>query len=94
TLRVRASGLSVSLTEVSLRFVDSLGVTAPQITLPAPVLTRQFGSLLVQAQSARTFTIDFRFGCGTGRIGTIVVDVKAKDKKGRSHSGEVRLSVR
>lgn len=85
---------SVFLTEVGLRFVDSSGVSAPQITLPAPVLTAQFGSALVEARSRRTFPFDFRFGCGTGRFGTIVVDVKTKDKNGRGRSDKITLSVR
>jgi hypothetical protein len=94
-LRIQADGFSsLLLTEVGLRFVDSSGLAAPQITLPAPVLSRQFGTLLVDARSGRTFPFDFRFGCGTGRFGTIVVDVETKDKDGRGRSDKIRLSVR
>lgn len=91
TLRAHAD-VALQLTEVRLQFFDSLGIAAPPVTLPAPVLTRQFGTALVQARSSRLFPIDFAFGCGTGRRGTIVVLVRFRD--GRDKDGQEELRVR
>jgi hypothetical protein len=94
-LNVQATGnLGVSLTQVHMTFTDSAGITAPTITLPAPVLTQQFGSALVEARSQRTFPFTFPFGCGTRRTGTLVVIVVISDEKGRETTTEVRAGVR
>jgi hypothetical protein len=94
-LIIQAAGdVTVSLTEVRMQFTDNFGVTAPQVTLPAPVLTRQFGTALVLARSERTFPLDFSFGCGTGRIGTIVIQVRGRHGNGKDARAEMRLEVR
>lgn len=93
-LTVFADEVSFLLTEVRMQFFDTFGITAPQITLPAPVLTREFGTALVLARSARTFPLDFRFGCGTHRIGTLVVLVRGRHGDGRDDSTEIRVGVR
>ncbi len=85
--------VTLQLTEVRLQFFDSLGISAPPVTLPAPVLTRQFGTALVHARSSRLFPLDFGFGCGTGRRGTIVVLVRYRDGHGRDGSEELRVRV-
>jgi hypothetical protein len=75
-LSIRVTGdVGVTLREVRMQFTDQTGITAPQVTLPAPVLTQQFGTTLVQGRSERTFPLAFRFGCGTARAGTIVMFV-------------------
>lgn len=94
-LTVHARGnFSLNVREVEMRFVDASGITPPPITLPAPVLTRQFGTALVQARSARTFPLDFRFGCHTSRTGTIIIVVHVRDEHGRDDSTEIRVGVR
>lgn len=94
-LIIQAEGnLSVTLTEVRIHFIDTHGLSAPPITLPAPTLTRQFGSALVDARSTRTFPLDFSFGCGTGRTGTIIIHVQARDGNGKGQSAEMHLDVR
>ena len=82
------------LTTVRLQFFDLARNAAPAVTLSAPVLTRQFGTALVQARSAHTFPIDFGFGCGTGRTGTVVIQIWARDGHGRDRTMELRASVR
>jgi hypothetical protein len=82
------------LTEVRMQFFDTTGLQAPQVTLPAPQLTRQFGTALIAARSLRTFPLDFRFGCGTRRTGTLIVFVQARDGHGRDDSAEIRVAVR
>jgi hypothetical protein len=84
----------VSLTEVRMRFVDTSGVQMPQVTLPAPVLTTQFGSTLVAARRTRSFPFSFRFGCDTARAGTLVVIVGTQDERGRLMSTELSATVR
>ena len=82
------------LTSVRLQFFDLARNAAPAVTLSAPVLTRQFGTALVQARSTRVFPIDFGFGCGTGRTGTIVIQIWARDGHGRDRTMELRAPVR
>lgn len=84
----------LQLSSVRLQFFDHAGLAAPAVTLTAPVLTREFGSALVQARSARTFPIDYGFGCATGRTGTIVIEVWARDGHGRDRSMNLRAVVR
>jgi hypothetical protein len=93
-LTIRAHGdLALTLEEVRMRFVDAGGIAGPQVTLPAPALTVQFGTALVKARSARTFPFDFRFGCGTRRAGTIVVVVGVRNERGRVETADLRVSV-
>lgn len=92
-LNVHADDVDVRLREIRLQFFDTGGLAAPQVTLPAPVMTTQFGTALVQARSARSFALDFSFGCGTGRRGTIVVVVHTQDARGRDHSSRLQVQV-
>ena len=94
-LTVLAEGeVSFLLTEVRMRFVDTFGITAPQVTLAAPALTRQFGTALVHARSERIFPLDFSFGCSTDRTGTLTVLVRGRHGDGRDVSTEIRVGVR
>jgi hypothetical protein len=95
SLNVEASGeLAFSLQQVQMTFTDTTGLTAPQVTLAAPVLTRQFGSTLVEARSQRTFPFTFPFGCNTRRTGTLVIVVVVRDLQGRETTVESRVPVR
>lgn len=94
-VNVQAVGnVDVSLTQVRMTFTDSVGLSAPAITLPAPQLTQQFGSTLVQARSQRAFPFSFPFGCGTRRTGTLVLVVVVTDENGREETVETRAAVR
>jgi hypothetical protein len=94
-LNVQGDGdLGLSVTQVRMTFTDSLGRTAPTVTLPAPVPTLQFGSALIAARSQRAFPLTFPFGCGTGRTGTLVVVVVFIDEQGRERTAEARVAVR
>jgi len=86
--------VTLFLDEVRMQFVDAGGVAAPQVTLPAPQLTTQFGTALVQARSSLMFPLDLAFGCGTGRTGTIVIVVHGRDGRGVERSTNVRVAVR
>ena len=92
TVGAHAAG-DVALDAVRLRFADVVGVTMPQVTLPQPSLTTQFGSTIVSARSSRTFPFLFRFGCGTARTGTLIIIVDAR-VGGRMTSTELRATVR
>jgi hypothetical protein len=94
-LIVQSDGdLGLFVTQVRMTFTDSLGVTAPTVTLPAPVPTQQFGSALVAARADRAFSLTFPFGCGTRRTGTLVVVVVTSDEQGREQTAEARVAVR
>jgi hypothetical protein len=86
--------LPVSLQQVQMTFTDNLGLSAPSVTLPAPVLTRQFGSTLIEARSQRTFPLNFPFGCGTSRTGTLVIVVVASDGNGQDFTTGTSVAVR
>jgi hypothetical protein len=84
----------LSIRQVRMTFTDSAGVTAPQVTLPAPVMTQQFGSALIDARSQRTFPLTFPFGCGTRRTGTLVIVVVIGDEQQQETTAAVRVPVR
>jgi hypothetical protein len=85
------SDADVALDAVRLRFADVVTV-APQVTLPQPSLSTQFGSTVVSARSSRTFPFLFRFGCGTGRTGTLIIIVDAR-VRGQITSTELRAQI-
>jgi hypothetical protein len=76
-----------------LLFTDTAGITAPPITLPAPVLTEQFGSTLIAARSARSFPFNFPLGCFTRRAGTLIIVIVTVDDRGREDVNELRVPV-
>lgn len=86
--------VTLFLNEVRLRFTDRGGLAGPQVTLPAPMLTSQFGTALIEARSSRRFPLDFSFGCSTDRTGTLTVNVRARDGRGRDRSAEIQVAVR
>lgn len=88
------SGQDVTLQNVAMTFTDTTGLSAPSVTLPAPALTRQFGSTLVEARSQRAFPLTFPFGCGTGRSGTLVVIVVVSDAQGQETTAQVATALR
>ena len=94
SVNIRAGVSAITLHNVQLKFTDTVGgLSAPQVTLPAPVPTQQFGSTLVAARAATQFPFSFGFGCGTGRNGTLVVIVVTTDEQGRNAVNETRVRV-
>lgn len=91
---VRANrDLRIFVTAITMRFTDSFNLQMPQITLAAPALTRQFGTNLVEARSARTFPLQVAIGCGTGKSGTVMMTVNTQDERGRQESAQVSVAV-
>ena len=86
-------GVNVLLTTVSMQFVDRSGIVMPQVTLPAPQLTTQFGTALVSARSARTFPFTLAVGCGTDKKGTVTIVASTRDDRGRQETGMVSVQV-
>jgi hypothetical protein len=85
----------VSVRSVRMQFVDfRTGLSAPQVTLPAPIPIAQAGSTLVQARDQRTFPFVFPFGCGTGRRGTIVIIVDTQTDRGVLATNQLKVEVR
>jgi len=68
-------------------------ITLPQVTLPAPLLIKEFGSNLVEARSQRLFPLHVTVGCGN-RTATVDVDVDSDDEQGGRYSGRVSVRVR
>ena len=94
-LVVLANGTeALIVTQITIDFVDVFGVRMPQVTLPAPALTTQFGTALVQARSSRTFPLTLGVGCGTTHTGTMRIGVDTTDTRGRQSSGHIDVTVR
>jgi hypothetical protein len=93
SVNVQAVDFPLSLSLVRMTFTDSVGLQAPEVTLPAPAMTRQFGSTLVEARSQRTFSFHFPFGCDTSRNGTLLLLVVFTDPDGREITRQMRLPV-
>ena len=87
-------GVNVFITQIQMQFTDQFRFAMPQVTLPAPMLTTQFGTNLVQARSTRTFALTLPVGCFTDRKGTAMILVETRDERGRSQSGQVSVAVR
>ena len=87
-------GGTVIVTSIRVQFVDTSGIGAAQVTLPAPVPMTQFGSALDRARSPQAFPVTIGIGCGTGRTGRVQVFVEARDALGRTLSGVATVSVR
>jgi hypothetical protein len=84
-------GGTIVVTDIVVAFVDNRGFPMPQVTIPAPIPTTQFGSALAEAR--RTFPIDVRFGCDTGTTGTIVLTVHLVDAMGRTDTRQLTVVV-
>jgi hypothetical protein len=94
-LIVRANrDIRLFVTTIRMRFTDPFNIQMPQITLPAPQVTQQFGTNLVQARSARTFPLTLPVGCGTQRSGMATIAVDTQDDMGRRESGQISVAVR
>ena len=87
-------GVNVFITNITMQFTDPFRIEMPQVTLPAPMLTKQFGTNLVEARSTRTFALTLPVGCGTDRKGTAMILVDTRDERGRIGSGRVSVAVR
>jgi hypothetical protein len=86
---------AILITDVRATFQDTTNFQAPMVTLPAPVPTVQFGSMLIEARSAQSFPLVIGLGCGSiGRNGTIIVIVDWRDDLGRQHSKQTSIVVR
>ena len=86
-------GVSVFITNITMQFTDPFRIQMPQVTLPAPTLTKQFGTNLVEARSTRTFALTLPVGCGTDRKGTATVRIDTRDAQGRRGYGQVSVAV-
>lgn len=94
-LTVSAADPALIVTNVTVRFVDTSGaqmpqvtLSAPPVTLPAPVPTAQFGTALT---NARDLALSVGIGCGTGHTGTLTVIAATID--GHGHPGSAQLAV-
>jgi hypothetical protein len=88
------TGVSVVVTSIRAQFVDTSGAAAPQVTLPAPVPTTQFGSALEQSRSGQSFSLRIGIGCGTGTTGSMRIFVETRDSQGRTGTGQATVDVR
>ena len=87
-------GVSVVVTAIRVQFFDTSGAGAPQVTLPGPVPTTQFGSALDNARSGLAFPVTIGIGCGTGKTGTMRIVVETRDSQGRTAMGQATVGVR
>jgi hypothetical protein len=87
-------GISVFVTAIRVQFFDTSGAAAPQVTLPAPVPTTQFGTALDNARSGQVFHASLGIGCGTGHTGNVRILVETRDSQGRTGMGQATVGVR
>ena len=80
------------VTQIAVNFTDASGQTLPQITLPAPVPTTQFGTALEQSRGL-SFPFTLGLGCGVGRTGNVVVIVDTSDGMGHRRTGRMNVTV-
>ena len=85
--------VSFVVTAIRMQFADTTANAMPQVTLPAPVPTTQFGNALTEARS-QTFAVALGIGCGTGHTGSVRIAVDTRDVHGRTGSGQATVSVR
>ena len=93
SLTVTAGTSSVAITSISAQFTDTRGIPMPQVTLPAPVPTVQFGSELMAAKSIRTIPLFLPIGCVVSPAGHVVVFVSTNDGHGHSNTTSVSTPV-
>jgi len=86
SLTVTSGTSALAITDISARFTDTRGVPMPQVTLPAPLPTVQFGSELMEAKSIRTIPLMLPIGCVASPAGTVVVFVSTRDEHGRMNT--------
>ena len=85
---------TVIVTRIRAQFFDSSGTGIPQVTLPAPVPTTQFGTALDNARSPQTFPVTLGIGCVPGRTGDVRIVVETRDSQGRIGMGRATIGVR
>jgi hypothetical protein len=90
-LLIHGKDAGLVVTSITMRFVDSSGVQMPQVTLPAPVPTTQFGTALAES---RDLPLSLGIGCGTGHAGTLFLLVETLDGQGRRGSTDLIVDVR
>ena len=86
--------VGVVVTAIRVQFFDTSGFGMPQVTLPAPVPTTQFGTALATARSGQAFPVTLGIGCGTGHTGNVQILVETRDSLGRTGLGRATVSVR
>jgi hypothetical protein len=74
-------GLTIFVTSITTQFTDVSGVTMPQVTLPAPIPTTQFGTALDQAKNPQTFSLN---ACRPSPRGTFAVTVSMQGLPSRT----------
>lgn len=85
---------SVIVTEMRLQFVDTSGTRMPQVTLPSPIPTTQFGTDLALSREAQAFPVTLGVGCGTGHTGNLSIFVDTRDALGHRGTGQTTVVVR
>ena len=85
--------VGVIVTAIRLQFFDTSGARAPEVTLPAPVPTTQFGTALENARSGLAFRVRLGIGCVTGSTGNVQILVETRDAQGRTGVSRASVSV-
>jgi hypothetical protein len=89
-----SNSIGFVVTTISVRFVDTSGVMIPQMQLPAPMPTTQFGTALDNSRNAQVFPVTLPVGCASGIKGNVQIMVQARDAMGRTASGYTTVTVR
>jgi hypothetical protein len=81
------------VTQMRLQFIDQSGLRMPQVTLPAPIPTTEFGTALADSR-AQAFALSVGIGCDTGHTGNLVIVVDTRDALGHRGSSQTTVIVR
>jgi hypothetical protein len=88
------SGFDVFLNQVTFRFSDVAGFSAPPLIFSAADLAGQFGRTLIPAGTSRAFGFRPQFGCGFGRPGQVAATVLLLDGFGRRHISTITATFK
>jgi len=84
-------GVAIAVTTVTTQFSGTGNITAPPVTLPAPIPTTQFGTALQQSKDPVSFSLGV---CRSALPGTVTIVVGTVDTFGVNSTGTVMVAVR
>lgn len=79
--------------QVRIGFRDTSGASMPQVTVPAPLPSVEFGTDLENRRDRLTFPLNVGIGCHTGIKGTLSVWVHTEDDQGNENTGQLQVRV-
>ena len=79
---VIAAPMPMRVDKVTIGLIDGTHLGGPMVTYPLPTLTAQFGTTVIVAGVARTFTFAPQFQCGTYLPSHVMGEISLLDSAG------------